>query len=128
MLITTLHTETAMDMHVPQALLRVTETPAPYPAASPRYFFSPQLDAQYDCDSAALWVRWSPSPRPCFNPDLLSALSDCARLIEGSGGVLDWDAQRLPVDYTVLASTVPGVFNLGGDLDLFLHAIETHDR
>jgi DSF synthase len=117
-----------MDMHVPHALLRVTETPAPYPAASPHYFFSPQLQAQYDCDTAALWVRWSPGPRPCFNPGLLSALSDCAQLIEGCGGVLDWDAQRLQVEYTVLASTTPGVFNLGGDLELFLHAIEARDR
>jgi DSF synthase len=117
-----------MDMHVPHQLLRVAETPAAYPAASPRYFFSPQLEAQYDLDTAALWVRWSPSPRPCFNLGLLAALSQCAQMIQGSGGVLDWDDQRLPVEYTVLASNAPGVFNLGGDLDLFLRAIDARDR
>jgi DSF synthase len=31
------------------------------------------------------------------------------------------------VEYTVLASSVPGVFNLGGDLDLFTRLIETAD-
>jgi DSF synthase len=33
-----------------------------------------------------------------------------------------------PIEYTVLASDVPGVFNLGGDLDLFLRLIEGKDR
>jgi DSF synthase len=34
----------------------------------------------------------------------------------------------MPVEYTVLASGAPGVFNLGGDLDLFIQLIEWRDR
>jgi DSF synthase len=97
-------------------------------AEAPAYCFSPQLSAQYDSPMQALWVRWSPAPRPSFNPGLLCALSDCARLIEAGGGSLGWNGVRLPLQYTVLASTTPGVFNLGGDLDLFLRLIQAQDR
>jgi DSF synthase len=36
--------------------------------------------------------------------------------------------EAMPVEYTVLSSASPGVFNLGGDLDLFIRLIETRDR
>src|SRR5688572_8228370 len=118
-----------MDMQIPDALLRVTQPPADYRVAgSPGYAFSRQLNAQYHPETAALWVRWSPAPRPCFNPGLLRALGDCARLIEAGRGALAWNGERLPLHYTVLASSTPGVFNLGGDLDLFLRLIESRDR
>ena len=118
-----------MDMQIPDALLRVTQAPADYRVAgSPGYAFSRQLNAQYHPETAALWVRWSPAPRPCFNPGLLRALGDCARLIEAGRGALAWNGERLPLHYTVLASSTPGVFNLGGDLDLFLRLIDSRDR
>jgi DSF synthase len=118
-----------MDMQIPAALLRASQTPASYVAAgSDAHLFSKQLAAQYDSGTAALWVRWSPTPRPSFNPHLLGALSDCARLIEAGGGFLACSGQRVPVEYTVLASAIPGVFNLGGDLDLFLRLIQAQDR
>jgi DSF synthase len=34
----------------------------------------------------------------------------------------------MPLEYAVLASKVPGVFNLGGDLSLFSRLIDAHDR
>jgi DSF synthase len=117
-----------MDMQLPAALL-VTQPPQLYrPAAAPRFVFSPQLSADYDRDAAALWVRWTPSPRPNFNPGLLEALSDCAQFIEAGGGCIAGDGHRLPLNYTVLASRIPGVFNLGGDLDLFIRLIEARSR
>lgn len=119
-----------MDMHVPQALLQVAQEPRPYLSAGqrPEYAFSEQLCAQYDAGTQALWVRWTPAPRPSFNPGLLRALSECARFIREHDGRLPHLSEALPVDYTVLASNVPGVFNLGGDLDLFLRLIERRDR
>jgi DSF synthase len=118
-----------MDMQIPDALLRATQSSRPGSGTGfQRYFSSPQLSADYDTESAALWVRWAPSPRPCFNPGLLSALRDCARRIEAGGGVLVCDGQLLPLQYSVLASSTPGVFNLGGDLHLFLRCIDAQDR
>jgi DSF synthase len=118
-----------MDMHIPHALLQLANHGPAAPAPGPlRYRFTPQLDAYYEPDGAALWVRWSPQPRPCFNPALLCALSACAELIAAGRGTLAGGRERLPLDYTVLASATPGVFNLGGDLDLFLRLIEARDR
>jgi len=119
-----------MDMHVPHALLQVAQEPRPYLSAGdrPEYAFSEQLCAQYDAGTQALWVRWTPAPRPSFNPGLLRALSECARFIREHEGRLPHLGEPLPVEYTVLASNVPGVFNLGGDLGLFLQLIERQDR
>jgi len=119
-----------MDMHVPHALLQVAQEPRPYRTAQdqPEYYFSDQLRAQYDAGTQALWVRWTPAPRPSFNPGLLRALGACARFISEHEGELPHLGDELPLDYTVLASDVPGVFNLGGDLDLFLRLIERKDR
>jgi DSF synthase len=119
-----------MDMHVPHALLQVAQEPRPYLSAGdrPEYAFSEQLCAQYDASTQALWVRWTPAPRPSFNPGLLRALSACARFIREHEGRLPHLGEALPVEYTVLASDVPGVFNLGGDLGLFLQLIERQDR
>jgi len=119
-----------MDMHVPHALLHVAQEPRPYRAEGdrPEYFFSDQLRAQYEAGIQALWVRWTPAPRPSFNPGLLRALSGCARFITEHDGELPHLGEHLALDYTVLASDVPGVFNLGGDLDLFLHLIPRKDR
>jgi DSF synthase len=119
-----------MDMHVPRALLQVAQEPRPYLSMGerPEYTFSEQLCAQYDSSTQALWVRWTPVPRPSFNHGLLRALSACARFIREHDARLPHLGDALPVEYTVLASNVPGVFNLGGDLELFLGLIARGDR
>jgi DSF synthase len=118
-----------MDMHLPQALLRAEQDSRAYPLGThTEYSFSDQLCTRYDPSTRALWVRWSPTPRPSFNPRLLTALSQCARFLRENEGTLPARAALEPLEYTVLASNVPGVFNLGGDLDLFMRLIETHDR
>lgn len=125
-----------MDMHIPQALLQVAQAPSPYRTSNrPEYFFSEQLSASYEAANHALWIRWTPSPRPSFNPGLLRSLDRCAEFIRADDGLirdsadkLDAQADPMPIEYTVLSSGVPGVFNLGGDLDLFMRLIEARDR
>ncbi|MFZ5557393.1 MAG: crotonase/enoyl-CoA hydratase family protein [Pseudomonadota bacterium] len=90
--------------------------------------FSPQLRAQYRKEQNALWLRWEPAPRPCFNPSLLRELRSYCDLLDASGGEIQVHGEALPVDYSVLSSGAPGVFNLGGDLDLFVGLIERKDR
>ena len=118
-----------MDMNVPQELL----VPAPSGAQTSvapttEYFFSQQLSALYDGDQCAMWLRWNPSPRPNFNPELLRDLDRYCQFMTHSGGTIECQGERLPVEYAVLASKVPGVFNLGGDLSLFKRLIDAHDR
>jgi len=117
-----------MDMQLPHALLEVTEPPRLYRTTErPEYFFSDQLSAQYHQETRVIWSRWSPRPRPSFNPELLRDLSAYCRFVAESGAEVECLGQSMPVEYTVLASAVPGVFNLGGDLNLFIRFIETRD-
>ncbi|MCP6769939.1 hypothetical protein NL529_34335, partial [Klebsiella pneumoniae] len=58
-------------------------------------------------------------PRPCFNPRLLADLRAYTDFVAKSGGTFEQGSAVGPIDYVVVASDVAGVFNLGGDLDLF---------
>ncbi len=112
-----------MDMHIPHALLQIAQEPGPYRVANrPDYFFSEQLSASYEAAQHALWIRWTPSPRPSFNPEVLRSLDRCAQFIRAGDGFIragdelvpeaedtaDPPAPPMPIEYTVLSSGVPG--------------------
>ena len=46
------------------------------------FAFSEQLRATFDPEQGAMWLRWNPKPRPCFNRQLLSALNEYSRLLD----------------------------------------------
>jgi DSF synthase len=127
-----------MDMNVPQAVLRIPDPAAESrPAGGPlapsltgpaEYFFSEQLSAFYDRELRAMWLRWTPSPRPNFNPDLLRDLNRYCRFLTQTEGRVEIGGEAEPIEYAILTSRVPGVFNLGGDLNLFVGLIERQDR
>jgi len=118
-----------MDMNIPQELLQVPASTGAEPAgAAAEYFFSEQLSAFFDREQHAMWLRWNPTPRPNFNPELLRDLDRYCRFITRTGGEVDCGGESKPVEYAVLASRVPGVFNLGGDLSLFTRLINNQDR
>ena len=121
-----------MEMHVPSAVLDVVEARLA-PVSQPRnlgvgFEFSPQLRAHFDKETRALWSRWAPEPRPCFNPSLLADIRTYYEFLAASGGRIDCFGEEHPVEYVVLASATHGVFNLGGDLDLFKQLIDARDR
>jgi DSF synthase len=127
-----------MDMTVPQAVRGAPATaiprlPAVVPFAPSRagpneYFFSQQLSAFYDNDLRAVWLRWNPVPRPSFNLELLHDLDRYCRFLTQTEGRLEVDGREAVIEYAVLTSKVRGVFNLGGDLQLFKQLIEQQDR
>ncbi len=118
-----------MDMQLPHALFEVAESQrAHHNSDRLDYFFSEQLCAHYDPMTRAMWARWTPRPRPSFNPDLLRDLSSYCRFVADTDGTIDSMGDSMPIEYAVLASGVPGVFNLGGDLNLFVRLIEAHDE
>ena len=78
-----------------------------------------QLEVEFDYENAAYWLRMNPFPRPCFNEDLLVEIR---RFIDGLRGTIPQ-----PAGYVVLASQIPGIFNLGGDLEVFREAIKRRD-
>jgi DSF synthase len=76
----------------------------------------------------AMWMRWNPSPRPNFNRALLQDLDRYCRFVMHTGGEVRCQGENSPVEYAILGSRVPGVFNLGGDLSLFAELIDRQDR
>ena len=85
-----------------------------------------QVQLDYDSDRGVYWAYMQPSPRPCFNVQLLSELHSFIETIQS--GFANRNAHGPGVRYGVLASKTPGVFNLGGDLSLFRSLIQVQDR
>jgi len=96
-----------------------------------RYLSQPQLsqvETRFDEEFGVYWAFMNPRPRPCFNTELLSELRTYIDSIVNGGGYIWERGTQHQVQYGVLASKVPGVFNLGGDLSLFRSLIENGDR
>ena len=118
-----------MEMNVPMAILEARQAPASRLLDNRvEYDFSPQLQTHFDRATGAMWSRWSAEPRPCFNPRLLAGIRAYYEFLAGSGGRINCCGEEHPIEYVVLASGMPGVFNLGGDLDLFKQLIDARDR
>ena len=118
-----------MEMRIPAAILEARHVPASQPLPGGiEYHFSPQLIAHLDTDTRAVWSRWNADPRPCFNASLLADIRSYYEFLAQSRGTLSANGEQHSVDYVVLASQMPGVFNLGGDLDLFKQLIGAQDR
>jgi len=86
-----------------------------------------QLSVRYDHHQSAAWFYMNPSPRACFTPTLLTEIKRFQKMVSQNYHSLKEHNQH-PVNYVVLASQTPGVFNLGGDLNLFAQHIEEKNR
>jgi len=83
-----------------------------------------QLKTHYDEKDKIGWFLMRGAPRPCFTLKLLSEINTYL------DGVIH-DMQKTngeKYNYLVVGSDVEGVFNLGGDLDLFIDYIKEGDR
>ena len=99
--------------------------------ADVRYLNPPtprQLQTRFDEDTGAYWALMNPRPRACFNVQLLSELKSYVESITAAGGMIVHRGVEHRIRYGVLASALPGVFNLGGDLALFRSYIETRNH
>lgn len=87
-----------------------------------------QSNYHYDKELGVAFFYMQPEPRPCFNPELLSEL-DLFQKAAARQVILDTQRSgESNLKYTVLASSIPGIFSLGGDLNLFLELIQQQDR
>ena len=87
-----------------------------------------QVETRLDSELGAYWAFMAPRPRPCFNVQLLGGLNAYIRTITDHQGRIPIGGQQHPIAYGILASSRPGVFNLGGDLALFRMLIHNEDR
>ncbi|HTK35776.1 MAG TPA: crotonase/enoyl-CoA hydratase family protein [Caulobacteraceae bacterium] len=82
-----------------------------------------QLEVQLDEADRTLWTFMKPEGRPAFNPAMLKDYQRWQDEIART-----YDASQTPIRYLVLGSRFPGIFCLGGDLDLFARCIRAGDR
>lgn len=86
-----------------------------------------QYETQYEPALNAVWGYFRPRGTPCFSLGLLKDIRLHDEALASSCGV-EADGQLRPVHYYVCGSRAPGVFNLGGDLALFVLLIKSRDR
>ncbi len=78
------------------------------------------LDIVYEEEHELAWYRMNAHPRPCFTSQLIGDIQ--SNFLE----VINKNSRK--VKHIVVASNTKGVFNLGGDLDLFKSLILEKDR
>ena len=82
------------------------------------------LKTHFDEKYKISWCLMKAEPRPCFTNKLLSEFHEYIRTVKQEMR----DSRDEKYDYIVVGSDVEGVFNLGGDLNLFRNYIETNNR
>ncbi|MDI1361952.1 crotonase/enoyl-CoA hydratase family protein [Methylotenera sp.] len=87
-----------------------------------------QIDTRFDDEFGVMWSVMNPAPRPCFNKTCLNDLLQHHTYLQNSNGKVFSQGTSQQVNYLVLASSVEGVFNLGGDLSVFRTLIQAQDR
>lgn len=87
-----------------------------------------QIDVEYDTETMTLYWWMNPTPRACFNSDFLQEVERFESRIEQHQGWFNHGGRQCKLENAVFGSRVPGVFNLGGDLSMFIQAILRRDR
>ncbi|WP_311270092.1 crotonase/enoyl-CoA hydratase family protein [Sphingobium sp. WCS2017Hpa-17] len=87
-----------------------------------------QIDVHWDEDLSTLWAFMTPLERPNSNMglirDTMAWQRESKRAFDGKQAS---DGSGL-LKFMVLGSRFPGVFNLGGDLEMFAECIQRRDR
>lgn len=84
-----------------------------------------QLTTYLDTHNGIAWGYMHAEPRPCFT---YSLLTDYMNWFADLVSLIDKSPEQEAVNYVVIASSVRGIYNLGGDLNLFHQLIEKKDR
>jgi len=83
------------------------------------------LDVEYHAASQSLWMFYKAEAPPYYSFQTLIDMADVRESLRGLfGSPL---IEQMPVRYFVMASHKPGVFKLGGDLNMFSEAIRAGD-
>ena len=82
------------------------------------------LKSHYDPKYKISWCLMKSEPRPCFTTQLLSEFHEYIRVVKEEMR----ESQGEKYDYIVVGSDVEGIFNLGGDLNLFRKYIAGDNR
>ena len=83
-----------------------------------------QLNTYYDSEYRIGWFLMCGEPRPCFTPTLLNDLTSYLSNVKAE---MAYSGNK-KYDYLVVGSDVDGIFNLGGDLNLFRSLIQERNH
>jgi DSF synthase len=87
-----------------------------------------EVEYEYEPGTGTVWGYMNQRGNPCFNLGLLKDLRAFGGELTANSGHVEFGGAMHKAHYYVAGSRVPGVFNLGGDLALFLLLIRTRDR
>ncbi len=77
-----------------------------------------QFNTRYDSEISTIWCYMHPTPRPCINTALIDELVHLQKQLTTTYKNQRSDS-AWPFRHFVLASQIPGIYSLGGDLSLF---------
>ena len=87
-----------------------------------------QIRTNFNDEFGVMFYYMNPSPRPCFNKVCMTELYESQSSLEKTQGEVVIGGKLRHAKYLVLASDVPGIFNLGGDLSVFGELIRARAR
>jgi DSF synthase len=87
-----------------------------------------QFVTEFDPGTATIWGYFRPKGTPCFSLGLLKDIRAHDEVLAANGGKVEIAGGTHKANHYVLASRAPRVFNLGGDLALFVLLIKARDR
>ena len=87
-----------------------------------------EVQFEYEPATETVWGYMNQRGNPCFNLGLLKDLRAFGGELTANSGHVEFEGAMHKVNYYVAGSRVPRVYNLGGDLALFLLLIRSRDR
>jgi len=89
---------------------------------------SSQYETEFEPANGTVWGYFNPKGISCYSLGLLKDLYAHDQQLAANRGRVEVDGEMRDVDFYVTASRTPRVFNLGGDLGLFVLLIKSRDR
>src|SRR6185295_2975777 len=87
-----------------------------------------EVQYEYEPATGTVWGWMNQRGNPCFNLSLLKDLRSFGSDLTANSGHVEFEGGMQKAHYYVAGSRVPRVYNLGGDLALFLLLIRSRDR
>ena len=87
-----------------------------------------QYETQFEPVTGTVWGYFNPRGTACFSLGLLKDIRAHDEAFAANNGQVPIDGVMTKAGYYVLASRTPKIFNLGGDLALFVLLIKSRDR
>jgi len=86
-----------------------------------------ELEVMLDPNTKCMWCYQRPKGPPSFTPNMVCELIGLRRAIQAMTASQGPNAER-PIRSYILASHIPGIYNLGGDLSFLAGAIRQRNR